>query len=124
MTGCLDSTSPVVLADSLMPALEHNDPIDLKRIPTSLLGKFRAAVMEGVDGSALWYSSHSRKYGHYFRDLTQLKALGLGFHSRDSFDHPRPRDLESASVYADRPNLTRFWFCVHLEVLVRDVDAL
>ena len=53
MTGCLDSTSPVVLADSLMPALEHNDPIDLKRIPTSLLGKFRAAVMEGVDRSAL-----------------------------------------------------------------------
>ena len=56
--------------------------------------------------------------------LTQLKTLGLGFHSRDSLDHPRPRDLGSASVYADRPNLTRFWFCVQLEDLVTHVDAL
>ena len=60
--------------------------------------------------------------------LTQLKTLGLGFHSRDPFRSPPVREIRNPILFSRiaLPNLTHFWFhgtSIYLEVFVAYFDT-
>jgi len=60
--------------------------------------------------------------------LTQLKTLGLGFHSRDPFRSPPVREVGNPILFSRiaLPKLTHFWFhgtSVYLEVFVAYFDT-